>query len=466
TWLGSYGPVNMTAVNFGPDNIALLNQSGLINPTQPALSMMKNTSWPIYVTGPNQIVFNMYAPFLWFPGLLAGFEGEIFDVQYLLHHGGFGTPTTFNSFFNLNPLPGTGPYMVTQVSANSFVQFVQDPNYWAKNWTTAQVAQNPFFDKGHVKNVIINTKLDDLARYTDLSTGAAQLSVVESADWNLVTANPAKYSYFTLPQHFALQMLISLNTHLYPTNITAVRQAIVHAINYPDIIAKAFLGNATEGVAPEYPAFQQFYNLANLPPYSYNLTLAKQYLAKANITSFPTLTYYTSSSCLPCEVIGEIVQSDLAALNINVNILVVQSGTYYASQGTYATNLNNSAVNGHITINGGAAWAPSALTPVDAWADFVSNTSFLGNTAVYYNPTVQNSLNAFFTSSNITYIQSQIKLAQVQIYNDAPYVPLELGLLYGSGSIVWQKGVVHSFLLDPLSGGVDIMPLFNTVTFG
>ncbi|HYB03888.1 MAG TPA: ABC transporter substrate-binding protein, partial [Nitrososphaerales archaeon] len=93
-WLESYALFNMTNVNFGPATIALINQSGgVINPTQSALSMMENSSWPIYVTGPYSIVFQLESPFSYFPGTLVAYEGLMFDTQYVLDNGGFGTPT-------------------------------------------------------------------------------------------------------------------------------------------------------------------------------------------------------------------------------------------------------------------------------------------------------------------------------------------------------------------------------------
>ena len=115
-WLESYSLFNMNTSNFGPGTIALINQSGLIHPSPQALGIMMNSSWPIYATSASQIVFHLAAPFNYFLGTLVAFEGLIFDSQWLLDNGGFGTPTSFNPYFNQNPIPGTGPYEVTTVS--------------------------------------------------------------------------------------------------------------------------------------------------------------------------------------------------------------------------------------------------------------------------------------------------------------------------------------------------------------
>lgn len=466
-WLVSYDLFNMSSVNFGPSTLSLLNQSGgLNNPSSQALSLMQNSSWPIYANGPYQIVFQLSGPFVYFSGLLIVFAGTMFDMQFVLDNGGPGTPVTVNDYFNTNAIPGTGPYVVSGFSEDSYMRFTQNPNYWGNNLTAQQIQANPFLDPGHVKSVLIYYKSDDLSRYTDLSDGAAQVVAIGQADWNLVVANPSKYSYYSVPQFSTLFVPISLNTQLYPTNITWVRQAIVHAINYTDLIDKAFGGQGRELVPPEYPLYTQFYNLGNFTPYQYNLTLAAQDLAKANISNMPTITYYMPNDWAAGEVMGEVIQSDLAMINITVNIVLTQVSDYTSAYGTYAFNLNNSASEGQITVCGGFTWGPSELTPADAWVDFLSNTSTWGNTAIYYNPVVQNAIDTFFSSSNVSLIQSEIQKAQLQVYNDAPMITIQLGLLYGDGSLVWQNGVIKSFLVDPLTTGEDTMPIFNTVTFG
>ena len=261
-WWQSYPVFNMTGVNFGPSTLALMNQSGgVVNPSSQLLSVMENSSWPIYVTSPYQIVFHLQAPFLWFLGTLVSYVGLTFDTQFVLDHGGFGAPASLNTYFDTNPVPGTGPYTITGVSVNSYMTFQQNPNYWGKSLTAAQIAANPILDQGHVNKVIIYYKADDLARYTDLSTGVAQIAAISSEDWNLILANPSKYSYEVLPPWAGLSVDVTLNTNEYPTNITAVRQAIVHAINYTDVADKAFFGEVTPTMGPEYPAWSNFYDI-------------------------------------------------------------------------------------------------------------------------------------------------------------------------------------------------------------
>jgi ABC-type transport system substrate-binding protein len=259
---------------------------------------------------------------------------------------------------------------------------------------------------------------------------------------------------------------VGFNTQLYPTNNTNFRLAITHAINYTDICQKAFLGQCSPVVGPEYPVFKDFYNLNNATPYSYNLTLAKEYLNKSGITNIPTLTFRIEAGLPYHQDVASVVQADLAMIGINVNILVQPVSTYYSAFGTIPFETQNAAQIGHITMMATDVWIPNSLDPVESWNILLSNSSPF-NVAVYTNPVVQKCTDAFTSSGNLTYLQSVCRQAETQVYNDAPYAWFNTFRLWQrDGSLVWQKGVVNSFLVDPLDGGQNTMPLFNTVTFG
>ncbi len=471
SWLFNYPVFNMSNVQFGPATINILNQSGVINPNAAGMALMQNKSWPIYVNSTYQIVFQLSGPFVYFPGTLVTHTGLMFDVQDVLDHGGFGTPTLINPYFNNNPIVGSGPYVVTQVQLNAYVDFAQDQNYWAKNWTSSQIAQIPIFDPGHYKTIIMYMKPDDLSRYTDLSTGAVQIADIQLSTWNLVANNPA-YQYFSVPPAVGSLEILVMENHLYPTNITLVRQAIVHAINYSDLAAVGYDGNLAPFMGPEYPVFKAFYDLGNFAPYQYNLTLAEQDLAQAhvNVATFPTFSLNILTGCISCVNVAQVIQGDLAQIGINVQINVQNPTLYYSTYtGTYQEAVQDPIANGQLTlILGGNGWAPNLYTPLDAWVTFVSNTSLSGNWAGYNNPIVQNCISEFTSTTNISAVQAACEQAQQQIYNDAPYG--WLGVIHpwlpAGGSIVWKTGAIKSFLVDPTFTGDLVEPILNTVIPG
>jgi ABC-type transport system substrate-binding protein len=357
--------------------------------------------------------------------------------------------------------------MVVGSSENAYVKFAQNPGYWGRNLTASQLKEQPLFDPGHVKNVIVYAKADDVARYTDLVHGTVQIADIQASDWNVVAGNP-QFNYVKLPPWAGLVSLLGLNTAVYPTNITLVRQAIVHAINYTDLYQKAYLGQMTPYVGPEYPAWKSFYDLGGFQPYQYNLTLARQDLAAANITNMPTFQLRIETGCEACIDGAQVIQSDLAQIGINVNIQVLTGSDYLSVYGSYSNNRQNAQQIGQLSwVDGGEDWGAYALTPADYWLSFVSNASLWGNWAAYSNPVVQRCVDAFAQSSNDTQIQQLCTAAQKQIYEDAPYAWIGVSGLWlpTGGSTVWNKNVISGLLLDPTWGGQSSVPFFNTVTF-
>ena len=470
TWLESYNFFDMSTARFGPSTIALMQQSGLINPNSRLMSIMTDSTWPIYVTGPYQIVFNLRSPFVWFPGAFVVFDGLIFDVQWLLQNGGFGTPTSFNSYFNQHPIPGTGPYAVTQVVQNSYVKFSQNQKYWGKSLSAAEIAAQPIWDPGHAANVIVYYKPNNIARVTDLQNKVVHISAVEPSEWPVITANPS-FSFVEQPPWAGEVSLLGLNGHVYPTNITAVRQAIVHAINYTDVYAKAYQGLMTPYVGPEYPAWRDFYNLGGVSEYKYDLNLAKQLLTQNHVdtSKFPSLTFNVQAGCESCTNVAEVIQSDLSSINMTVDIHVISTAQYYSPFGSYQTNLQNAQQIGQLAfVNSGFGWSPATLTPADYWVTFVNNASIWGNWPAYSHPTVQKCVDAFTSTSDVSAIQSLCTAAQKQIFDDAPYAWIGLFKLWlpPGGSLVWDHNTVKGFLVDPVWNGQNTGPVFNTVTFG
>ncbi len=470
TFLGGLNIFDFSNANFGPASFAVLNSTGLTNPSGAALAMMQNQMWPIYTNGPYQITFHLKSPFLFLNGLIGGGgdPGLIFDAQYVLNHGGFGTPAQINSYFDSNPIPGTGPYVPTEVVLNSHVTFQKNPTYWGNSLSPTEIAGNPVLNPGQATTVVIYAKTDDLARYTDLSTGAAQIVAINSNDWNLVTHN-SQYAYFVMPDGVPDLQALAMNTHMAPTDNVWVRRAIVHAINYTDVIAKAYGDQAAPFMGPETPNYGAYYNPANLPPYNFNVTAAMADLATAgypNGTGLPTLTLRTVSGCSFCINAAQVIQSDLSNVGITVNIVQVASSTYWNPYGPYQTNVQNANQLGQLSFLGGEIYSPDYLGPTDYWAGFVTSSSVWGNWAVYDNPRVDKDISLLTSTADQTQQITALADAQQQIYNDAPYAWLGTYKLWNvDGSVVWNKNVIQSMLFDPNYGGTNTAPLINTVVF-
>jgi len=464
TFWGSLSIFNTSSVDFGPGTLAMINQSSMANPSPQLLAIMSNSSWPSYAPNATTIVFNMAYPFIFFLNTFSGFEGEIFDPVFVMQHGGPGASVAINSYFNSNPIPGTGPYQVSNVVTESSVTLVRNPNYWGKNLSPSQISANPMIDPGHYHTILVRNVPDDTTRYIDLSTNAAQLVALFTSNYQLASQNP-QYGLGVLDYPAAMVQL-SMNNQKFPTNITLVRQAIVHAINYTDVIATSGFGAGVPVMGPETVNYGAYYDPGNFTPYQYNVSLAEQDLAKAgfaNGTGLPTLSLWgdqsVSSFMLPA---AEIIQADLAAIGIQTSIQELANSAYYAPYGSYKTNLQDAAQIPSLLI--GAAFEPDYLAPTDYWTSFVTNASNWGNWEIYDNPIVDQAVTLLSHSNNQTAVLQQLKLAQQQIYNDAPVAWLfDAKLILTGGAYVYNKQYIGGFYSDPNLGGVTQPPVLNTI---
>ena len=150
----------------------------------------------------------------------AGICWFTFRLPICLEHGGPGTAGAINVFFNTNPIPGTGPYEFSHIAEQSYALFTQNPTYWDSDLIAQQIQANPFLDPGHVKNIIVYYKADDLARFTDVSSGKAQIAVITSSDWNSVISNPTKVLLFPSSKILRLggTLLAKHQTYTPPTS--------------------------------------------------------------------------------------------------------------------------------------------------------------------------------------------------------------------------------------------------------
>ncbi|MGO9643736.1 MAG: ABC transporter substrate-binding protein [Candidatus Bathyarchaeia archaeon] len=472
-FLNGYKVFDFSKASFGPATLALMTRSGVVNPTPDLLNIMMNNTWPIYVTGPYQIILHLKAPFIWLPQALATFVGMMFDTQYVLENGGFGLPGAANTYFNSHEIPATGPYKVVSVMPGSFVSFTQNPNYWGRNLSPAEIQANPYLDPGHVKNVIVNIKSDDVVRYADLRTGSAQISAILSEDWPLVLANPDEYSYFLEPNNSMLEVGLSMNPYRYPTNITAFRQAIVHAINYTDINQKVYGGTLVPYVGPEWPAFREWNNLNNFQPYSYNLTLARQYLEQSgvNVATLPQIELANFAGQTSQIDASQIIQEDLGQIGITVNVVVLPvseaAPPYESGYATYAADMAVSQQIANMEWMGFGTMADvTGPTPADPWMWSANDNPPCCNFAMYSTPASQKCIDAWTSTMNTTVIKNLCAKAEAEMYYDAPYIWLGTPkLALGGGSLVWDNHVVRSLLMDDCFTASDYTAIFNTVTF-
>jgi peptide/nickel transport system substrate-binding protein len=458
---------NFNNVKFGPATLSMMGQS--INSPSPALmSIMKDSSWPVYVTDQNTIVFQMSVPYADFMNLLVAPYLLVFDATYVMQHGGPGAPGSPNSYFLLNPPPGTGPYVFSSVISNTRDVFAQNPNYWDKSLTAAEIAANPTLDPGHFTTIVVNNVPDGNVRYLDLTQGRAQMAQIGGSNFQgLLNSKNPLYNWVETGPYPGQSVFMSLNVHRTPTDNKYVRLAIVHAINVTQLIDQAAYGLGTPYVGPECPVYGSFYNPTNLSPYAYNVTEAEADLALAGYPmgkGLPTIPLNIDSA-LPWEqTAAELIQQDLSVIGITVNIVVTSYDNFLATYfQPYSTLMNDTAVMA-MAFDTGYAYSPDYIGVTDYLGQFTTNSSSYANFALYSSDTTNRALQDFLSSNNETLLHQDMAASYQQVYQDVPYDWLfTVKLPQVSGSDVYNTQVIHSYWIDPELYGSTTLPLLNTI---
>jgi peptide/nickel transport system substrate-binding protein len=460
---------NFSAVNFGPATLSLMNQSGFTSPSQNLMSIMANTNWPVYVKNQSTVVFQLTSPYLYFQSLLTAPIMLMFEPAFVMQHGGPGVPGTPNSNLISSPPPGTGPYKITTVLVNSRYVYVKNPSYWGNSLTPTQIAANGALDPGHFLTIVANTVPDVSVRYVDLTQGRVQIAEILGSDFEIfLQSNNSAYNWITFGKYSAAgEVFLSMNTQRYPTNITDVRLAIVHAVNITQIIQQAVYGYGETFFGPETPIYGQLYNPLNYSPYSLNLTEAANYLTEAgfpNGKGLPPITLNIDTIAPWEQTTAELIQTDLASIGITVNINVLAFPTFLSTfYSPYSQMLANPSI--QMALDSGYAYFPDYVAPTDYLGQFTTNLSSYGNFALYNSNATYSAFKTLISTGNLTLQRQAMITAEQQIYKDAPYDYLFLPTLYlVGGSYVYSTQVVHHLYLEPNLFGESDLPVLNTIS--
>jgi peptide/nickel transport system substrate-binding protein len=296
-----------------------LNTFDFINPTPDQLAKMQNPNQSIQVVDPYTITFHLSQPVASFLARLSTIAGSIEDPTFVQEHGGVQGNSTENTYLSANGAPGTAPYMVSSWTRGCCITLTLNPYYWGPT--------------PHASKVIIQYKSNVVDDINDLTSGNAQMLFTIPFQ-SLPQVGNATSQGIVLVNHGLSYYIvwISLNTARYPLNITLVRQAINYAVNKDLIIQKLLGGYAVTFQGPMPQGMFGYDN--NNQPYPYDPGKAKQLLAQAgfpNGVGLRTLTLMYPSDPFVASAM-QAVQSDLAAVGINVNLEVVTHAVFYNVQ--------------------------------------------------------------------------------------------------------------------------------------
>ena len=343
-------------------------------------------------------------------------------------------------------LPGTGPYMISQVRPNKSVTLVRNPYF--RQWSyAAQPAGYP--------SVIQYEQVDSQsAQESAVIAGRADLTVLFSGgDQSLAVRYPARvYSGLKLGTSF-----VSLNTRQPPfTNIKA-RQAVSYAIDRDRILQLYHYapGQATatcQMIPPDFPGHQGYC------PYTTgagdgswhgpDMEKARRLVKESGTTNIPVTVWSFN------DVPGQAAGSYLVGLLDNLGY---RASLHAVSSNRFSTDLSNPRTKIQVSIGGG--WG----------ADFPAPSTFFGPLLSCQSADAPGTSNsAGFCDPQVDALTSQAQAAQLTdpatarrkwaqadriVTDQAPYVPVSNQGLAGFVSSRlgnYQESPVYGPLLDQM----------------
>jgi peptide/nickel transport system substrate-binding protein len=239
---------------------------------------------------------------------------------------------------------GTGPFMLREWVRDDRVVLDANPDYWG--------------GPPGVETLIFRPIPEGSARVAALEAGDIDFSIDIPLDaWNRVSNNPNLVA-INAPGGRAYRLTFTTLWD-HPLAERAVREALSHAIDREAIVEFMFdgLGSLLEG-QPAEPAMFGYNPELRSPPY--DPERARQLLAEAGYPDGFSLTFKYSSGRYPQDrEVGEFVASQLEAIGLDVNQVVLESGEFL-------TQLSNLELR-DMFYSGG-------LSPTDAHFPFTSFT--------------------------------------------------------------------------------------------
>ncbi|MEM4109185.1 MAG: ABC transporter substrate-binding protein, partial [Conexivisphaerales archaeon] len=428
--------------------------------------LMSYPDQAVVVLNSSTVEFHLSSPYPDFIyDLAAPGWGAMADPVFVDAHGGVQAGQA-NSYINLNGMVGSGPYKIVSVgSALSSVTLTASSNYWAANASgVPYVLKSPSID-----NILVEAGPTTTTANDAFDSGQAQMIDVAVSQIGEVYSGYKYHQFVNLSTIMDItgpetaDFYVSLNTGVFPTKNLDFREALAHAVNYTDILYSTQSYNGTlygvNIVGPIVPSLP-LYNPDKLPLYSYNVTLAEQYinesgyqegfyvtlpsgqeLGNTSASPLPTISIYTAAPLNPTvETEYDILQSDFRAIGVNVALVTVSP----ALTETWTTASAEPA------IIAGLGWSGDWPDPVYGWlipeTDINYPGIFAGNPAFLNNTQLQQLYTTLPYEPQSQQVSGVATAYQI-IYNEVPYLwmPTPIGYMF-------VAPYLHGVAFNPYTG--------------
>ena len=217
---------------------------------------------------------------------------------------------------------GTGPYRMVGFNPNDRVEYVANRSFWK----TGQ----PYMDA-----MTLKTLTDEQSRVAALRAGSIDGATV-SSDAAKTLANDSSLVVLKGGTAAFRELQFTIKGDPKPWHDVRVRQAVNFAINRQAIINTVYngAGNYSGVVPPGYGPWPLTQAELKNKYQKFDLPKAKALMAAAGQAKGFSVKLSTFSTPLDFQQIASVIKSQLKAINIDVEIVAQEPGTFAANNGT------------------------------------------------------------------------------------------------------------------------------------
>jgi peptide/nickel transport system substrate-binding protein len=294
---------------------------------------------------------------------------------------------------------GTGPFSFVRWEPATQIVLERNDDWWGGEVLPERVVFRPIIE-GTVRAIELETGGIDIA-YGLEPTDANRIEGGGVPGVRLETVETLSTNY------------IGFNVQKEPFDDPRVRQAINHAVDVDLIIEAVLEGRAIPATGPIAPAV--FGARTDLEPYAYDPERARELLAEAGYEDGFSTTIWTNDN--PTRIqIAEIVQAMLLDVGINVDVQVLEWGTYLADT---AEGLHDMFILGWVSVTGDADYGLYSLFHSEQMGN-------PGNRTFYANERVDELLDLGRSSADEEERLAAYAEAQEIILEEAPWIFLNI----------------------------------------
>ncbi len=288
---------------------------------------------------------------------------------------------------------GTGPFEFVDWVTGSHIDLRRYEDYWGEN-AQADTVRFRAIPENTVRAIEVETGGVDIA-YDIAPVDEERLQDVDGLYLD---------KYDTLATHY-----IGFNAQKEPFDDVKVRRAINHAIDVEAITEFVYTGQA---VTASSPLSDNVWGAnTDLDEYTFDPDLARTLLAEAGYEDGFSTTIWTNDNPLRMQI-AEMVQSDLRQVGVDVDVQVLEWGTFLQDTGD---GLHDMFILGWVAVTGDADYGLYALFHED-------NYGSAGNRTFWSSPRVNELLDIGRANSDPEVRREAYMEAQEIIAEEAPWV--------------------------------------------